>query len=188
LQPYPEDASLTRGAHTPKRMRERKRPEETTLSNLITHALSSCVALVVGSSFTFAALADRPSPASGATSLAPVQPQAQAQAQAQQTLLFETTMEDVIGRVVAIREFERAPGTGGTPHRHPGSHTFGYVLEGTYEVQVDDGPVQRLGPGDTFYERPGSLHAVSRNGSGTEVVRYLVFTVSDPTLPATVPE
>jgi quercetin dioxygenase-like cupin family protein len=159
------------------------RPEETTVSNLITHALSSCVALAVGSSFTFAALADRPAPVPVET-----QVQAQAQAQAQQTLLFETTMADVLGRVVAIREFERAPGTGGTPHRHPGSHTFGYVLEGTYEVQVDDGPVQRLGPGETFYEQPGSLHAVSRNGSQTDVVRYLVFTVSDPTLPATVPE
>ena len=87
-----------------------------------------------------------------------------------------------------VREFERAPGTGGTPHRHPGSHTFGYVLEGTYEVQVDDGPVQRLGPGEVFYEYPGALHAVSRNGSATEAVRYLVFTISDPTLPATVPE
>jgi quercetin dioxygenase-like cupin family protein len=116
------------------------------------------------------------------------QAQSQVAGQAQQTVLFETTMEDVLGRVVAIREFERAPGTGGAPHRHPGSHTFGYVLEGTYEVQVDDGPVQRLGAGETFYERPGALHAVSRNGSSTEVVRYLVFTVSDPTLPATVPE
>jgi quercetin dioxygenase-like cupin family protein len=151
------------------------------VNNLITQALSSCVAMMAGASFTFVALTDREDPAS-----AP--PPSQAQAQAQQTLLFETTMEDVLDRVVAIREFERAPGTGGTPHRHPGSHTFGYVLEGTYEVQVDDGPVQRLGPGDTFYERPGSLHAVSRNGSPTEVVRYLVFTVSDPTLPATVPE
>jgi quercetin dioxygenase-like cupin family protein len=150
------------------------------LNNFITHALSSCVALAVGSSFTLAALADSSDP--------DLQTQAQAQAQAQQTLLFETTMADVLGRVVAIREFERAPGTGGTPHRHPGSHTFGYVLQGTYEVQVDDGPVQRLGPGETFYEQPGALHAVSRNGSQTEVVRYLVFTVSDPTLPATVPE
>lgn len=105
-----------------------------------------------------------------------------------QTVLFETTLNDLLGRVAMIREFERAPGTGGTPHRHPGSHTFGYVLEGTYEVQVDDGPLQRLGPGETFYEYPGALHAVSRNGSPTDVVRYLVFTISDTTLPATVPE
>jgi len=103
-------------------------------------------------------------------------------------LLFETTMEDVLGRVATVRVLERPPGSGGTPHRHPGSHTFGYVLEGTYEVQVDDGPLQRLEPGETFYESPGALHAVSRNGSSTEAVRYLVFTVSDPTLPATVQE
>ncbi len=162
------------------------------MNRFTTHALSSCVALVVGSGFTYASLAggsasaldDRSRPENRAV---PQQAPAQAQA-AQQTLLFETTMQDVMGRVVAIRAFERAPGTGGTPHRHPGSHTFGYVLEGTYEVQVDDGPVRRLGPGETFYEEPGSLHAVSRNGSESEVVRYLVFTVSDPALPATVPE
>lgn len=159
------------------------------MKTLITHALSSCIALAVGASVTYVSLM---SPTADAATVASETASAQAtdqtQAQAQQTLLFETTMDDVLGRVVAIREFERAPGTGGTPHRHPGSHTFGYVLEGTYEVQVDDGPVQRLGPGETFYERPGSLHAVSRNGSDREVVRYLVFTVSDPSLPATVPQ
>jgi quercetin dioxygenase-like cupin family protein len=159
------------------------------MKNSVAHALSICIALVVGSSVTYVSLT---SPTAEAATVrnerASARASSRTQAQAQQTLLFETTMEDVLGRVVAIREFERAPGTGGTPHRHPGSHTFGYVLEGTYEVQVDDGPVQRLGPGETFYERPGSLHAISRNGSDREVVRYLVLTVSDPSLPATVPE
>lgn len=102
--------------------------------------------------------------------------------------LFKVTMNDVMGRVVTIRRTERDPGNGSGPHRHPGSHTFGYVLEGTYEVKVDDGPLQRLGPGQTFYEAPNALHAVSRNGSSTEPVKYLVIQVSDPTKPATVPE
>ena len=102
--------------------------------------------------------------------------------------LFKTTMNDVMGRVVTIRRTERDPGSGTGPHRHPGSHTFGYVLEGTYEVQLDNGPVRRLGPGETFYEAPGQLHAVSRNGSTKEVVKYLVIQVSDPTKPATVME
>jgi len=39
-----------------------------------------------------------------------------------------------------------------------------------------------------FYEAPGQLHAVSRNGSTKEVVKYLVIQVSDPTKPATVME
>ena len=102
--------------------------------------------------------------------------------------LFKTTMNDVMGRVVTIRRTERDPGSGTGAHRHPGSHTFGYVLEGTYEVQLDNGPVRRLGPGDVFYEAPGQLHAVSRNGSTKEVVKYLVIQVSDPTKPATVME
>src|SRR5689334_24349192 len=102
--------------------------------------------------------------------------------------LFKTTMDDVMGRVVTIRRTERDPGSGSGPHRHPGSHTFGYILEGTYEVQLDNGPLRKLGPGDTFYEAPGQLHAVSRNGSKTDVVNYLVIQVSDPAKPQTVME
>jgi len=104
-----------------------------------------------------------------------------------QTDLFKTTMSDVLGRVVTIRNRARSR-RGRRSHRHPGSHTFGYVLEGTYEVKVNDGPLQKLGPGETFYEPPGALHAVSRNGSSTQVVKYLVISVSDPTKPALVPE
>jgi quercetin dioxygenase-like cupin family protein len=153
------------------------------MKSLLSHALAIAVGAGVTSVALIGGIPFATVPEAEAT-----QAQSQVAGQAQQTVLLETIMEDVLGRVVAIREFERAPGTGGTPHRHPGSHTFGYVLEGTYEVQVDDGPVQRLGPGQTFYERPNALHAVSRNGSATELVRYLVFTVSDPTLPATVQE
>ena len=109
-------------------------------------------------------------------------------APARQTELFKKTMSDVLGREVTIRRLERDPGTGSAPHRHPGSHTFGYVLEGSYEVKVGDGPLQKLGPGGTFYEPPGALHAVSRNGSSTRPVKYLVIQVSDPTQPQTVPE
>jgi quercetin dioxygenase-like cupin family protein len=105
-----------------------------------------------------------------------------------QVELFKTTMNDVLGRVVTIRRTERDPGPGTAAHRHPGSHTFGYVLEGSYEIKIDDGPVRRLGPGETFYEAPGQLHAISRNGSATEVVKYLVIQVSDPTKPQTVME
>ena len=156
-------------------------------NTVMSHLAAGCVAALLGSSATYVLLNRGPGPESTGDP-GPPQAQGEATGAALQTLLFETTMQDVLGRVAMVREFERAPGTGGTPHRHPGSHTFGYVLEGTYEVQVDDGPLRRLTAGQTFYEPPESLHAVSRNGSATEVVRYLVFTVSDPTLPATVPE
>jgi quercetin dioxygenase-like cupin family protein len=105
-----------------------------------------------------------------------------------QTELFKTTMNDVLGRVLSVRVLERDAGTGSLPHRHPGSHTVGYILEGSYEVKIGDGPLQKLGPGQVFYEAPNALHAVSRNGSTTEKVRVLVVQVSDPAKPATVAE
>ena len=148
---------------------------------IITHAAFGSATALLASSITYLTLAGWP------------QWLSQAQAQpanppARQIDLFKTTMTDVLGRVVTIRRTERYPGSSSGPHRHPGSHTFGYVLEGTYEVKIDDGPLQRLGPGETFYEAPGALHAVSRNGSSTQPVKYLVIQVSDPAKPQTVPE
>ena len=58
-------------------------------------------------------------------------------------------------------------------------------------AQSSDAPpdwMRKLGPGETFYEPPGALHAVSRNGSSTQVAKYLVIQVSDPTQPQTVAE
>jgi quercetin dioxygenase-like cupin family protein len=104
------------------------------------------------------------------------------------TELFNRVMDDVLGRRLTVRMTERDPGNGSAAHRHPGSHTVGYILEGTYEVKIDDGPVRTLKSGDVFYEAPNALHAVSRNASTTAPLKYLVIQVSDPTKPATIPE
>jgi quercetin dioxygenase-like cupin family protein len=152
---------------------------------VISHAAFGCATALLASCVTYLALVGWPESMSPPQALAQQPP---ANTGTRQTELFRTTMNDVLGRVVTIRRTERDPGNGSGPHRHPGSHTFGYVLEGTYEVKVDDGPLQKLGPGGTFYEPPGALHAVSRNGSSVQPVRYLVIQISDPTKPQTVPE
>lgn len=54
------------------------------------------------------------------------------------------------------------PGKAGLPHRHPGPG-FVYVLEGEYELGVDDQPTKRFKAGETFYEPTGALHRVSKN-------------------------
>jgi quercetin dioxygenase-like cupin family protein len=54
-------------------------------------------------------------------------------------------------------------------------------------VKVNDGPVQTLKSGELFYEPPNALHAISRNASMAQPLKYLVIQVSDPTKPATVP-
>src|SRR2546425_135069 len=143
---------------------------------VVSHVAFGCATALLASFVTYLSLAPESMPFWRAHAQTPP-----ANAGARQTELFKTTMNDVLGRVVTLRRTERDPGNGSGPHRHPGSHTFGYVLEGTYEVKVDDGPLQRLGPGGTFYEPPGALHAVSRNGSPVQPVKYLVIQISDPT-------
>jgi quercetin dioxygenase-like cupin family protein len=113
---------------------------------------------------------------------------AQAQATGTRTADVLTQVLSDLNREMRVRVTERDPGNGSAAHRHPGHHTFGYVLEGTYEVRVDNGPVRQLKAGEAFYEPPGALHAVSRNPSSNQKVRYLIFQVNDPTKPGIVPE
>jgi quercetin dioxygenase-like cupin family protein len=125
--------------------------------------------------------------AMGHVGIAPSLAQAPAAASGQRsTELFNRVMDDVLGRRLTVRLTEREPGNGSAAHRHPGSHTVGYILEGTYEVKIDDGPVRTLKPGEVFYEAPNALHAVSRNASTSQPLKYLVIQVSDPSKPATV--
>jgi hypothetical protein len=46
-------------------------------------------------------------------------------------------LADLPGREVRVTLLDRAPGSSSPPHRHPGHHTFGYVVEGTYEFAID---------------------------------------------------
>ena len=54
------------------------------------------------------------------------------------------------------------PGKSGLAHRHPGPGLV-YVLEGEYELGIDDKPTKVFKAGETFYEPTGCLHRVSRN-------------------------
>ncbi|MEN3354052.1 MAG: hypothetical protein V7640_2210 [Betaproteobacteria bacterium] len=156
------------------------------MKTVASHLAFGCTTALLASGVTYVTLIGWPD------AMSPQKAHAQAQPSASMGLrqieLFKTTMTDVMGRVVTLRQTDREPGNGSAPHRHPGSHTFGYILEGAYEVKIDEGPLRKLGPGETFYEPPGSLHAVSRNASPTQPVKYLVIQVSDPTKPQTVPE
>lgn len=71
-----------------------------------------------------------------------------------------------------IVEVTLEPGQSGVPHRHPGPG-FVYVLEGEYELGIDDLPTRVLKAGETFYEPTGCLHRVSRNPSATERTRLI---------------
>jgi len=76
----------------------------------------------------------------------------------------------------------------GARHRHPGHHTFGYVIEGTYEFAINGEPSRTLKAGDTFYEPPTAIHSTSRNPSIDKRAKILVFMVADQKNPSTVAE
>jgi quercetin dioxygenase-like cupin family protein len=147
--------------------------------SLVSHAAVAGMAAMAASLMTYGAM-------TGWTNILPIST-ADAQAGQKTTDVITQAMPD-IGREMRIRLTEREPGNGSAPHRHPGHHTFGYVLEGTYEVRIDDGPVRQLKAGDSFYEPPGALHAVSRNPSPDKTLKYLVIQVTDPSKPTIVPE
>ena len=69
-------------------------------------------------------------------------------------------------------EVAYAPGEASQPHRHAGP-IFGYVLEGEFELALDDQAVKTLKVGDTFYEPGGILHRVSRNPNSKTSTRVL---------------
>ena len=104
------------------------------------------------------------------------------------TALMKQAIAEYPGHEVTMITLDIPPGGGSAPHRHPGHHTFGYVLEGTYKIKVDNNPEETLTKGQTFYEPPGALHAVSRNGSDTQPAKVLVVMLAESGKPTTVPE
>jgi quercetin dioxygenase-like cupin family protein len=73
---------------------------------------------------------------------------------------------------VTVVEVTIEPGMSGVSHRHPGPG-FGYVLEGVYELGIDDQPTKVLKAGETFYEPTGCLHRVSKNPARTGRTRLI---------------
>jgi len=122
------------------------------------------------------------------SALAIVPARAQQTAPTKVTTLMKQVLTDFPGHEVMLITLDIPPGGGSPAHRHPGHHVFGYVLEGTYKIKLDDGPATILTEGQTFYEAPGQLHAVSGNASPTEPAKVLAFMVVESGKPITVPE
>jgi len=102
--------------------------------------------------------------------------------------LLTQSLADLPGREVRITLLDREPGASSARHRHPGHHTFGYVIEGTYEFAINGEPGRMLKAGDTFYEPPTAIHSTSRNPSTDKRTKILVFMVADRKNPSTVAE
>ena len=52
-----------------------------------------------------------------------------------------------------------------------------YVIEGEYELGIDDQPTKKFKAGETFYEPTGCLHRVSKNPSTKNRTRLIAVVV-----------
>ena len=96
--------------------------------------------------------------------------------------LFDNEQTGVPGKELLMLTVEYLPGGASLPHRHD-AQVFVYVLEGQIKMQVAGGPEVTLGPGQTFYESPADVHAISANASRTKPAKFLVFIVKDKGAP-----
>ena len=93
---------------------------------------------------------------------------------------FEQAIPNIPGKSLIAVVVDYAPGGASPSHTHAKSaFIFAYVLSGEIESQVNDGPRRVFHAGESFYETPGSLHAVSRNASKTEPAKLLAVFVVD---------
>src|SRR5579863_4741947 len=85
-----------------------------------------------------------------------------------------------------VVEVTYGPGESSAPHSHPCA-VIGYVLEGAVRMQVKGEPEAIYKVGQSFYEAPNRIHAVSANASKTERARFLAYFTCDRDAPLTMP-
>jgi quercetin dioxygenase-like cupin family protein len=98
--------------------------------------------------------------------------------------LMTKDLAGLAGKEVLMSTVTYPPGGASPPHRHD-AQVFVYVLEGELIMQVQGGPKVTLKPGETFYENPTDVHAVSANASQTRPAAFLVFIIKDKGTPTT---
>jgi quercetin dioxygenase-like cupin family protein len=77
-----------------------------------------------------------------------------------------------------VVEVNYGPGESSPPHTHPCA-VIGYVLEGTLRTQVEGEPEAVYKSGESFYESPNGVHAISANASQTKPAKFLAYFVCD---------
>jgi quercetin dioxygenase-like cupin family protein len=96
------------------------------------------------------------------------------------TLAFDHALPNAPGKSIKSVIVDYPPG-GATPaHTHAKSaFIYAVVLQGAIRSQVNDGPEKTYRTGESFFELPGDLHAVSANASKTHPARLLAVFIVD---------
>ncbi len=102
------------------------------------------------------------------------------------TPLLGRDLGGIAGKEGLMFLVEYPPGGSTVQHRHD-ADVFVYVLEGSVVMGVQGQAPVTLGPGQTFHEGPGDVHAVSRNASDTAPAKFLAFFIKGKGAPVLVP-
>ncbi len=93
---------------------------------------------------------------------------------------FAQAIGNIPGKIMRVVEVDYAPGAASVAHTHaPSAFVYAYVLSGEVESKVNDGDIRRYKAGDSWFEAPGAIHAVSRNASETAPAKLLAVFVVD---------
>jgi quercetin dioxygenase-like cupin family protein len=96
------------------------------------------------------------------------------------TPTFNQPISNIPGKSLIAVVVDYAPGAASASHTHAKSaFIYAYVVSGSIESQVNDGPKRIYHAGEGFYETPGSTHPVSRNASKTQPAKLLAVFVVD---------
>jgi quercetin dioxygenase-like cupin family protein len=79
-------------------------------------------------------------------------------------------------------EVNYGPGEASPPHTHPCA-VIGYVVEGSLRMRVEGQPEKLYSVGESFYEAPNGVHAVSANASTTQPAKLIAYFVCDHDAP-----
>ena len=102
------------------------------------------------------------------------------------TQIFSESMMEWPGKQVRSFIVEFPPGGESVPHTHPGP-IFAYVLRGTWIMQMEGLAERTVRAGEVAYEHAHHKHLISRNASTSEPLQLLVYFISEPGAPVSVP-
>lgn len=84
-----------------------------------------------------------------------------------------TPFETLIGMA------EIAPGVAIGRHTHPGPES-GYLMTGSFELQIDGQPARLLNAGDSYQVPPGAVHDAKAGSEGAKVIATYVVQKGQP--------
>jgi len=103
---------------------------------------------------------------------------------------FQHAIPNVEGKSMVAVIVRYPPGGKSPAHHHaPSAFVYAYVLSGSIRSKVGDEPAKIYKVGESFYEVPGSYHAISENASAKEPASLLaVFVVDSKDTALTIPD